>query len=332
MMNSQGSCPEQYNSVLDPGEATGCGGDGSGVANEGFYGMFGDRQPSGDLFDLVWQGGAAGDGGSMDVQPSQLAQLPSPSTAAVAPPPSDDEMMAWLSPIVRDDELVFTDQLDNHPSDLAGEVTAAVDDQQAAPVKETADQKGEVDDQQQAADHKLPRTEEKCRADDPTFFSLRKKATGGARKTHNLETHSLTEKRRRCKINKKFKTLQQLVPGCVKSNQASTLDQTIQYIKTLQQQIQAMSSGRGMKPAAVYPVVAPPYLPPAAAAAPGVLVRPGVVLAPPPAMIPFGPLLSLLQHHQYPAAMASSPMLYPAMAAAPNVSVVASSSQRKTAE
>ncbi|CAL4905414.1 unnamed protein product [Urochloa decumbens] len=308
MMNDQGSCPEHYNSVLDSGEATGRGGDGSGVADEGFHGMFGDRQSSGDLFDMVWQRGAGGGGGgsgSMDVQPSQMAQLPSPSTAAVVPLPSDDEMMAWLSPIVRDDELVFTDvQLDNHPGDLAGHAAAAADDQQAALVKETA---------QQAADHKkddkLPRTEEKCRADDSTFFSLRKKAiTGGARKSHNLETHSLTEKRRRCKINKKFKTLQQLVPGCVK----------------------AMSSGRGMKPAAVYPVVAPPYLPPAAAAAPGVLVRPGVVLAPPPAMIPFGPLLSLLQHHQYPAAMASPPMLYPAMAAAPNV--VASSSQRKTAE
>ncbi|CAN6338822.1 unnamed protein product [Urochloa humidicola] len=339
MMNRKGSCPEHYNnSVVNPGKATGCGGDGSGDADEGFHGMFGERQSSGDLFDLVWQGGA-GAGGSMDVQLSQLAQLPSPpSTVAVAPPPSDDEMVTWPSPIVRGDDLVFTDHhLDNHPGDLAGHAAAAAvgDDQPAAPVKETADHhKREVDDQQAAdlkKDDKLPKAKEKCRAEDPTFFSLRKKATRGARKSHNPETHSLTEKRRRSKINKKFKTLQQLVPGCVKSNQASTLDQTIQYMKTLQQQIQAISLGCGMKPTTVYPVVVPPYLPPAAAAglmqpttaAPGVLVRQGVVLAPPLAMIPFGPLLPLVQHHQYPAAMASPPTLYPA---------VASNSQRKTAE
>ncbi|CAN6352248.1 unnamed protein product [Urochloa humidicola] len=155
-------------------------------------------------------------------------------------------------------------------------------------------------------------------------FPLKQKAIGGARKSHSAETHNRTEKRRRCKINEKLKTLQQLVPGCNKRNQVSTLDQTIQYVKALQEQIQAMSFGCGLKPAAVYPVVTPPYLPPAAAsglmppaaAAPRGLetghVRPGVVLAPPPAMVRFGPL-------------ASPHTLYPAVASAPNVSVVASS-------
>ncbi|OQU79507.1 hypothetical protein SORBI_3008G153801 [Sorghum bicolor] len=78
----------------------------------------------------------------------------------------------------------------------------------------------------------------------------------GKRSHHHAEAHSLTEKRRRLKIKEKLKTLQQLVPGCPNnSNQASTLDQTIRYIKSLQQHIlQAMS---GMKPTsvAVCPVV-----------------------------------------------------------------------------
>ncbi|CAD6267153.1 unnamed protein product [Miscanthus lutarioriparius] len=69
----------------------------------------------------------------------------------------------------------------------------------------------------------------------------------------NLHMH-----RRRWKIKEKLKTLQQLVPGCDNSNLASTLDQTIRYMKSLQQHIQAMSTFRaGMKPTsvAVYPVV-----------------------------------------------------------------------------
>ncbi|RLN29757.1 transcription factor PIF1-like [Panicum miliaceum] len=260
-MNNQGSCPPVYYSVI-PGEATGGGA-------EGFLDMFGDRQSSGDLFDLVWQGGAGGS--SMEAQ--SAGHLPPASPVAIALPPSDDQMAAWLYPIVvRGDELVFTGHASDHPGDLAGHAAAA-DDLQAPP------------------DHKR-------------------------------------EKRRRCKINEKFKTLQHLVPGCHKSNQVSTLDQTIQYMKSLQQQIQAMSFGcGGVKPAAVYPVMSPAYLPPAAAASrlmppAAAAVQPGVVLAPPPAMVPFGPMLPLVHHHQYPAAaMASAPTLYPA-AAAPNVSVV----------
>ncbi|CAM0913065.1 unnamed protein product [Alopecurus aequalis] len=48
--------------------------------------------------------------------------------------------------------------------------------------------------------------------------------------------------RRRCKISDRLRTLQQLVPGCDKSNQASTLEHTIQYMKSLQQQVQSMST------------------------------------------------------------------------------------------
>uniref|UniRef100_K3ZCN5 BHLH domain-containing protein n=1 Tax=Setaria italica TaxID=4555 RepID=K3ZCN5_SETIT len=176
MNNSQGSDPAYYYSV-DPGHNSGCG-NGGGVA-EGFLDMFGDHHSSGDLFDLVWQGGPGASSG-MELQPSHLPSSPPP---AVVLPPSEDEMASWLYPIVQGDELVFTAGQDDHPGDFAGHV-ASVDDQHAAPVKEVADHK---------------------------------KAAGGARtKSHHAEAHNLTEKRRRCKISEKFKTLQQLVPGCDK--------------------------------------------------------------------------------------------------------------------
>lgn len=112
---------------------------------------------SDDLFDLVWQGGARGS--SMEVQPA-AGHLPPPSPSNLALPPSDDEMAAWLYPIVRGD----------HPG-VAGHAAAA-DDLQAAP-----NHKREKVDDQQVADHhksedKLPKTEEKCRAQVRTYACI----------------------------------------------------------------------------------------------------------------------------------------------------------------
>lgn len=85
---------------------------------------------SGDLFDLVWQGGAGGSSnGSMELQPANHL---SPA-AVVALPPSEDDMAAWLYPIVRGVDLGVL--ADDRPDD------------------------------QQAADHKRKTTEEKCRAE-----------------------------------------------------------------------------------------------------------------------------------------------------------------------
>jgi hypothetical protein len=124
--------------------------------------------PSGDLFDLVWQAGRLGDSTGMEELQLQLQlqhshhhlRSPSPPPAIVLPP-SEDEMAAWLYPIVRGhDELVFTADQDDQPG---GHAAAAVDDgQQAALVKDAADPK---------------------------------KAAGAARKSHHAaEAHNLTEK------------------------------------------------------------------------------------------------------------------------------------------
>uniref|UniRef100_A0A8I6YD69 BHLH domain-containing protein n=1 Tax=Hordeum vulgare subsp. vulgare TaxID=112509 RepID=A0A8I6YD69_HORVV len=50
------------------------------------------------------------------------------------------------------------------------------------------------------------------------------------------------EQRRRDKINDKLKTLQQLTPSCSKTDKASTLEEVIKYVKSLQHQIQMMSA------------------------------------------------------------------------------------------
>uniref|UniRef100_A0A8R7UM51 BHLH domain-containing protein n=1 Tax=Triticum urartu TaxID=4572 RepID=A0A8R7UM51_TRIUA len=47
----------------------------------------------------------------------------------------------------------------------------------------------------------------------------RKAASGGSNRTRSSrqsDTHNVTEKRRRCKISDRLRTLQQLVPGCEK--------------------------------------------------------------------------------------------------------------------
>uniref|UniRef100_A0A0E0RJL3 BHLH domain-containing protein n=1 Tax=Oryza rufipogon TaxID=4529 RepID=A0A0E0RJL3_ORYRU len=75
--------------------------------------------------------------------------------------------------------------------------------------------------------------------------------------------------KRRCKINENLKTLQQLVPVCDKSNnQASTLDKTIRYMKSLQQHAQHE------KTAAAAGVTCP-FLPPPPSSALLVIVEEG---------------------------------------------------------
>jgi len=93
------------------------------------------------------------------------------------------------------------------------------------------------------------------------------------------------------------------------SNQASTLDQTIQYLKSLQHHVQAMSIGPARPAAAAVPVVPPQYAPPGA---PPVMPAAPVVLAASAqtTMVPFGAMLQTMPH--YPAAV---PVMMPASAA-----------------
>ncbi|XP_027350738.1 transcription factor PIF1-like isoform X2 [Abrus precatorius] len=95
-------------------------------------------------------------------------------------------------------------------------------------------------------------TEEwECQSEDVDFESEAKKQTRGstfAKRSRAAEVHNLSERRRRDRINEKMRALQELIPRCNKSDKASMLDEAIEYLKSLQLQVQMMSMGCGMVP------------------------------------------------------------------------------------
>ncbi|XWS76142.1 hypothetical protein CRYUN_Cryun01aG0151300 [Craigia yunnanensis] len=91
-----------------------------------------------------------------------------------------------------------------------------------------------------------------CQSEDAEFESAdTKKQTRGSTSTKRsraAEVHNLSERRRRDRINEKMRALQELIPRCNKSDKASMLDEAIEYLKSLQLQVQMMSMGCGMVP------------------------------------------------------------------------------------
>ncbi|KAJ8535669.1 hypothetical protein K7X08_023389 [Anisodus acutangulus] len=78
-----------------------------------------------------------------------------------------------------------------------------------------------------------------------------KKQTNSSTSTQRsraAEVHNLSERRRRDRINEKMRALQELIPRCNKSDKASMLDEAIEYLKSLQLQVQMMSMGCSMVP------------------------------------------------------------------------------------
>ncbi|CAL4897875.1 unnamed protein product [Urochloa decumbens] len=78
-----------------------------------------------------------------------------------------------------------------------------------------------------------------------------------AKRRRAAEVHNLSERRRRDRINEKMKALQELIPHCNKTDKASMLDEAIDYLKSLQLQLQMMWMSGGMAAAAAAPVMFP---------------------------------------------------------------------------
>lgn len=79
-----------------------------------------------------------------------------------------------------------------------------------------------------------------------------------ARRSRAAEVHNLSERRRRDRINEKMRALQELIPHCNKTDKASMLDEAIEYLKSLQLQVQMMwmgSAGIAAPPAVMFPGV-----------------------------------------------------------------------------
>ncbi|XP_010109673.2 transcription factor PIF1 [Morus notabilis] len=91
-----------------------------------------------------------------------------------------------------------------------------------------------------------------CQSEDVEFESgdtkKQVRGTTSTKRSRAAEVHNLSERRRRDRINEKMKALQELIPRCNKSDKASMLDEAIEYLKSLQLQVQMMSMGCGMVP------------------------------------------------------------------------------------
>ncbi|PPE02189.1 hypothetical protein GOBAR_DD00787 [Gossypium barbadense] len=75
-----------------------------------------------------------------------------------------------------------------------------------------------------------------CEVQKPDYIHVR------ARRGQATDSHSLAERARREKISKKMKCLQDLVPGCNKvTGKAGMLDEIINYVQSLQRQVEFLS-------------------------------------------------------------------------------------------
>ncbi|GMI76172.1 phytochrome interacting factor 3-like 5, PHY-INTERACTING FACTOR 1 [Hibiscus trionum] len=94
--------------------------------------------------------------------------------------------------------------------------------------------------------------EGESQSEDAEFESAdtKKKPSGSTstKRSRTAEVHNLSERRRRDRINEKMKALQELIPRCNKSDKASMLDEAIEYLKSLQLQVQMMTMSCGMVP------------------------------------------------------------------------------------
>lgn len=69
------------------------------------------------------------------------------------------------------------------------------------------------------------------------------RGSAGSKRRRATEIHNLSERKRRDKINKKMRALQDLIPNSNKVDKASMLGEAIDYLKSLQLQVQMMSMG-----------------------------------------------------------------------------------------
>ncbi|XP_077253278.1 transcription factor PIF4-like [Tasmannia lanceolata] len=97
-----------------------------------------------------------------------------------------------------------------------------------------------------------------CQSEEAEYESVETKKAAkrpaSARRSRAAEVHNLSERRRRDRINEKMKALQELIPHCNKSDKSSMLDEAIEYLKSLQLQVQIMWMRNGMAPM-MYPGV-----------------------------------------------------------------------------
>ncbi|KAL5859946.1 hypothetical protein ACOSQ4_001242 [Xanthoceras sorbifolium] len=119
-----------------------------------------------------------------------------------------------------------------------GDSSASAEPAQKPPLEDRKRKGREADDEGHSEDIELESADAKKQT----------RGSTSTKRSRAAEVHNLSERRRRDRINEKMKALQELIPRCNKSDKASMLDEAIEYLKSLQLQVQMMSMGCGMVP------------------------------------------------------------------------------------
>lgn len=146
-----------------------------------------------------------------------------------------------------------------------------------------------------------------CRSDDIETESTRDtkpsppRGRSGSKRTRAAEVHSLSERKRRDRINEKMRALQELLPNCSKVDKASMLDEAIEYMKTLQLQVQIMSMGaRLCMPPMMFPTGMHPLHYPSMGAGMGIRMAYGIGMPYPSGRNPGCPGFSMAPVNGFP--------------------------------
>ncbi|GMH02517.1 hypothetical protein Nepgr_004356 [Nepenthes gracilis] len=166
------------------------------------------------------------------------------------------------------------------PSASGASATAARTEQVTMPAGEDRKRKGRERDEPAADSHSEDADIESAEA----WKQPRGLTT--AKRSRAAEVHNLSERRRRDRINEKMRALQELIPRCSKSDKASMLDEAIEYLKSLQTQVQMMSMGCSVMPM-MFPS-AQQYMPPLGM---GMAMGMGMEMGMRRPMMPFPPVL-----------------------------------------
>ncbi|CAH2077645.1 unnamed protein product [Thlaspi arvense] len=121
--------------------------------------------------------------------------------------------------------------LSRKATDIAGPSSSAVTKTETEPIPiEPATETGTADERKRKEREET--ADEIQETEEPRGSTSRKRSRAA-------EMHNISERRRRERINEKMKALQELIPRCNKSDKASMLEDAIEYVKSLQMQIQA---------------------------------------------------------------------------------------------
>ncbi|XP_048637706.1 putative transcription factor bHLH056 isoform X1 [Brassica napus] len=143
----------------------------------------------------------------------------------------------------------------------------------------------------EAADERKRKEREEA-AEDTEETGEEARGSTSRKRSRAAEMHNISERRRREKINEKLKALQELIPRCNKTDKASMLEDAIEYVKSLQLQIQMMSMGGGGMMPMMYNPNMQCFMPPSAMGMnrPSFIPFPGTAFPRPPAhMAALGP-------------------------------------------